>query len=272
MFVHSISLTGKRKSNEDQHDIILNINGRDNSINAINYFGVYDGHGGKDVSKYLKENLSKYFIRNELDNNPKNNNYKKYISKVFDHIQNKLSIEYKNIANHVGSTALIMIHYITNANKSSYYIANIGDCRAVKCNKNNQAIQLTKDHKPNSPEEKNRIQELGGKVVYDGYDYRIMGLSLSRAFGDLDATPYVTHKPDIFKYDLLTGDKFIVMACDGLWDVMSNQQVVNFVINQIKKLNNTSELKSKNIAKLLASHAINTKGSTDNVSILIIFF
>jgi serine/threonine protein phosphatase PrpC len=269
MLVHYISLIGKRKSNEDQHDIILNITGNNKIIKSVNYFAVYDGHGGKNVSKYLKNNLSKYFIRNELENNPKDNNYKKYIDKVFDHVQNKLSIECKNIANHVGSTALVMIHYITSGNKSSYYIANIGDCRAVKCNKNKQAIQLTKDHKPNAPEEKNRINKLGGKIVYDGYDYRIMGLSLSRAFGDLDAKPYVSHKPDIFKYDLLAGDRFIVLACDGLWDVMENQEVVDFVISQIKS---ESQLKSTNMAKILANYAINTKKSTDNVSVIIIFF
>lgn len=271
MIVHSISLIGKRESNEDQEEIILNIDYSNKNIKPINYLGVYDGHGGKSVSKFLKDNLSQYFTNKEININPGDRSYLKYIKKIFDHIQQRLINEHKKMATHTGSTALILIQYMNN-NTSSYYIANVGDCRAIKCNLYNKAIQLTKDHKPNSPEERKRINDLNGKIIFDGYDYRIKGLSLSRAFGDLDATPYVTHKPNILKYDLLKGDKFIVMACDGLWDVMTNQQVVNFITHCLDKIKNINQIKKINIAKLLANYAINEKKSTDNVSIIIIFF
>lgn len=63
MKVYSHSLQGKRESNEDQHSTILNLNNDNKEMNNINFLGVYDGHGGKTVSKYLKENLPNYFIK-----------------------------------------------------------------------------------------------------------------------------------------------------------------------------------------------------------------
>ena len=104
---------------------------------------------------------------------------------------------------------------------------NVGDSRAVLCNYKNFAVPLTVDHKPNLLKERKRIEKLGGKIKFDGSDWRIKDLSLSRAFGDLDTFPYVTHKPDISKYSLNKKDKFIIFACDGLWDVMSNSQAEN---------------------------------------------
>ena len=66
MKVYSHSLQGKRQSNEDQHIHILNQDKSDENLNAINFFGVFDGHGGKAVSKYLKDNLPQFFINKFL--------------------------------------------------------------------------------------------------------------------------------------------------------------------------------------------------------------
>lgn len=272
MITHSISLIGKRDNNEDQHDIIINLDGK-NNFNNINYFAVYDGHGGKQVSKYLKENLSNYFTSKYKNYNIENiNKFKSYVNKVYDHIQTKLETKFKVFSYNVGSTALNIIFYKSN-NKIKYYINNVGDCRCVKCNKNNIAIPLTKDHKPNSYDEKKRIEKLDGKIYFDGYDWRIGDLSVSRAFGDIDNYPYVSYKPDIYNGELKSDDKFIILACDGLWDVLSNQDVIDFILEQmddIKISNSMLGNSINNIAYNLGNYAIN-KGSLDNISIVIIF-
>ena len=70
-------------------------------------------------------------------------------------------------------------------------------------------------------------------IKFDGSDWRIKDLSLSRAFGDTDASPYVTHLPQIYKYTLDKKDKFIIFGCDGLWDVMSNKKATDYILNLI---------------------------------------
>jgi len=130
---------------------------------------------------------------------------------------------------------------------------------------NNEAQQLSLDHKPNVPEEKKRIERLGGKITFDGYDWRIKSLSLSRAFGDLDCQPYVTHIPNIFKYNIDNKDNFLIIACDGLWDVLSNKKAVDFVKNL--QANNFTG----NYAKELAQYGLNNN-SLDNITVVIYFF
>jgi serine/threonine protein phosphatase PrpC len=263
MKVYSYSLQGKRPANEDQHVSILNINGEDPSLNNINFFGVFDGHGGKLVSKYLKDNLHRYFVKKfNKEVYTDSRKASKYFTKVFDMVQNKMKEDHPRAIQYCGSTACIAVHYKDKDNKDRLWVANVGDSRAVKCNKRNMAEQLSHDHKPNSPEEKARIEQLGGTIEFDGVDWRVKDLSLSRAFGDLECTPYVTHLPQIYRYKISQSDRYIVFACDGLWDVLSNQDVVDYMNSMINK-----KFKG-NYAKELAEHAIN-KGSLDNVTVMI---
>jgi serine/threonine protein phosphatase PrpC len=264
MYYHTVQ--GKRESNEDQHFIFSNLDGKDCDKNCINMIGVFDGHGGKLVSKYLKENLPDYFTKKFKDNLfSKPEKFSKYVSKVFDILQNKLIEEHPKAVNYCGSTACLAIHCINKLEKKGYlWVINIGDSRAVLNNKNGLSIQLSKDHKPNSPEERMRIEKMGGKIAFDGADWRIKDLSLSRAFGDVDCTPYVTHLPQIYKHKLSSKDKFVILACDGLWDVVNNQDAVDFVQDLLNK-----NFKG-NFSKMLCEYAL-AKGSMDNVSIIIYF-
>jgi serine/threonine protein phosphatase PrpC len=266
MKIFSHSLQGKRTANEDQHIHIMNLDGNNKELNPVNFIGVFDGHGGKVISKYLKENLPSFFVNKfKKDIYSKSATASKYYVKVFDHIQTKINEDHPKAIQYSGSTACIGIHFKDNENKHKFWVLNVGDSRSVKCNKLNISEQLTQDHKPNSPEEKFRIEELGGKIEFDGSDWRIENLSLSRAFGDLDCTPYVTHLPQIYKYKINSGDKFIIFACDGLWDVMSNQDAVEF-INELLMHNKFKG----NYAKKLAEHAYNI-GSLDNITVVLYF-
>lgn len=261
MKVYSHSLQGKRDTNEDQHSTILNLNKDNKELNNINFLGVYDGHGGKLVSKYLKENLPIYFIKKFKKNiYLKQNMFSKHVVDVYNLIQNDLKDNHPRAVNYCGSTCCITIHC-----EGFLWIINVGDSRAVLSNENGIAIPLSKDHKPNSPEERVRIENLGGKIIFDGVDWRIKNLSLSRAFGDIECTPYVTHLPQIYCRKLSKGDKFLILACDGLWDVLSNQDAVDFIL----------DLETKNYrgnyAKVLAEYALE-KGSMDNVTVIVYYF
>lgn len=263
MNVHSVSLKGLRDQNEDKHVIILNTGKKDPKKKNVNFFSVFDGHGGKEVSKYLSENLSQFF----MDNRVMYPLSKKYVYDVYDHLQKTLKSS--NFAYYSGSTALVAVHFKYNGD-DYLNVMNVGDCRIIIC-RDNFAMPLTKDHKPHWPEERSRIDNLGGKITFDGYDWRIKDLSVSRAFGDLDATPFVTHRPDLFRYKLDKTDKFFVLACDGLWDVMSNDEVINYVLlNCYDKTTKNRINKNVNIAKKLAEYALK-KGSTDNITCIVVF-
>lgn len=264
MSVHTASKQGKRPQNEDKHVVALNLD-KMNNMAPVNLFGVFDGHGGKLVSQYLYEHLPRFFTNIKV----KYPIADSYIIDVFTHTQEKLKKKHPIASKTSGSTCLLVIQY--KANNNEYLtIMNTGDSRAVICNKN-LAIPVTKDHKPNWPDENLRIKKLGGTPVYDGFDWRIKDLSVSRAFGDTDANPYVTHQPDIIRYKLSKNDKFIILACDGLWDVLQSQDVVNYIISNCYDTTNIRINKNINIAKKLAEYAIQ-KGSTDNVTIIVVFF
>lgn len=260
MACYSYSIIGRRDSNEDKHKILENLTGKIQNKSKINYYSLFDGHGGKDVSTFLAKYLYKYFFLSQINYNNLIQ-LKQYIKKVYDKIDTKLYSTLKEKTYKSGSTALVLIMHNCQ-NNLHLYLINLGDCRAILCNKNNKAKQLTEDHKPNTNTEKKRISKLGGKIYYDGYDWRIENLSVSRAFGDFDTKPYITHIPEIYKIKINKDDKFVVLACDGLWDVMTNQEVVNFILNNCN---------NKNLAKLLTQEAYN-KGSTDNISVIIKFF
>jgi serine/threonine protein phosphatase PrpC len=261
--MHMASRRGLRPQNEDAHEAIININGTDGTKKNVNLYAVFDGHGGKDVSAYVKENLPRYLLKSNVE-------YpltKRYVVTVYDEIQKSLATH--NYSHFSGSTGLVIIHFKLG-NDNYLNVLNNGDSRCILC-RDNFPMPLTKDHKPNWPEEYHRIGRLGKKPVFDGFDWRINDLSVSRAFGDLDAAPYVTHQPDLFRYKLDKADKFIVVGCDGLYDVLSNSDIVNFILmNSYDSTFQTRINKNVNIAAKLANYALK-RGSTDNVSVIIVF-
>lgn len=140
-------------------------------------------------------------------------------------------------AENVGCTAVCVLLWRTGV-----ICANAGDSRAVLCRKG-RAVELSRDHKPNDDPERRRIYAAGGYVeeipVGPRVHYRVNGnLNLSRAIGDLeykkqaDLLPeqqVICSTPDIVCQELTQDDEFIVLACDGVWDVKSNQEVCDFV-------------------------------------------
>jgi len=157
-------------------------------------------------------------------------------------------------------------------------VANAGDSRAVLCRKDGVVFPLSEDHKPNNSLELDRIRNAGG-YVYDG---RVNGqLALSRAIGDFDfkknqrMTPEkqaVTCDPDIVIVDLEDGDEFIILACDGIWDVVTNEEAVQFVREGLRSQKKVSSVVSDLLSRCLAENVSGNLLGTDNMTCLVVVF
>ena len=231
---------GNRDYMEDKSRVVQNINGDKNSY----LFCLFDGHGGGDVSQFLQINFYKYFKEILPISNPEQN-----FTNLFNKVDEK--IKDLNLLN-MGSTACII--YITKENgKNVIYSANIGDTRAILFSEKNYK-RLSYDHRATDPNESNRIIKNGG-VVFAG---RVYGsLMLSRAFGDWELKNYgVISDPHVTKTVMGEGDKFLVMATDGVWDVLDDEDIFEMI-------------KNTNDSKELCNHIVKTaidKGSMDNIS------
>lgn len=256
MEIHYTTVTGRRDTNEDAHNIILNINNVNENLNPINMLGIYDGHGGSKVSEFLEKNLPLYYCAKNLPT-PFD---KKYHEETFELIQKKILEQ--NYGHSMGSTCLLNIIY---KYRDEYHmnIINLGDCRLCIVYKNGLVKAVTSDHKPDQEAEKIRIEKIGGEIYLDTEGTcRIGDLSVSKAFGDGDNAPYISQKPDVFYKKICNMTKYVVMACDGLWDVIENDELF-ILLEELKKNNRT------NLAIGLATEALK-RGTTDNVSVIVI--
>jgi protein phosphatase 1G len=160
------------------------------------------------------------------------------------------------------------------------YVANAGDSRGVLC-RGGQAIALSEDHKPAQEGERRRIINAGGFLSEIGGVCRVNGnLNLSRAIGDLkyktntDLPPreqIITAEPDVSHVTLQPDDRFFLLACDGVWDVMSNQQAVDFVSQRLDQGRTIPEICSQLLDACLADDPKEAKGvGCDNMTVIIV--
>jgi len=207
------------------------------------FLAVYDGHGssGREASQAANDYIQTYLEKNtkkiKTFTNDRQREY--FLKQGFKTAESKLKnsgIDYTN-----SGTCCISVFI----QKNKCYIANLGDSRAVLYRvtpKERQAIELSRDHKPTRPDEKDRITRSGGRVerlVHDGVPvgpYRVWaddegpGIAMTRTLGDLQAKKIgLISEPEIESLDLTPHDQFIVIGSDGLWDVMSSAEVVGFV-------------------------------------------
>lgn len=159
------------------------------------------------------------------------------------------------------------------------FVANAGDSRCVVC-RNGKALEMSIDHKPEDQVEFERIQKAGGRVTLDG---RVNGgLNLSRAIGDhgykmnkkvLPEEQMISALPDIKKISIEPEDEFMVLACDGIWNFMTSDDVVEFVQDRIadptKKLTDICE---EMFDYCLAPHTKGDGTGCDNMTAIIVQF
>jgi serine/threonine protein phosphatase PrpC len=251
--IYRHSIQGRRSSNEDT-DFVYS------DPNFVSW-GIFDGHGGKTISNALKELIPYYFKKClNLSVLTNQSECKKTITAIYNIIQKELVNKHPKASLVSGSAANVCIIFTDPIDKLIKLITiNLGDSRSIKSNQKCKPTVLTKDHKPEKASEHKRIQQLGGIITWDGSDWRIKGLSLSRAFGDEDSKPYVSHIPDV-SYSIVKSGDIIVTACDGLWDVVSPEEAAKI------SLFNPRESSAKYLTELAYN-----KGSYDNISVIITY-
>ena len=146
------------------------------------------------------------------------------------------------------------------------WIANVGDSRAVLVSRRSAAVPLSYDHKPNRPEERRRIAAAGGRVVSCFGVPRVNGvLAVSRAFGDRHIRPTIRADPEITERRLVDGDSHLVIASDGLWDVLTNQEAADVTLRCADAMGLSLTACAEQLTTISTR-----KGSQDNTTALVV--
>ncbi|ORX91523.1 protein serine/threonine phosphatase 2C [Basidiobolus meristosporus CBS 931.73] len=203
-------------------------------------YAVFDGHGsyGNLCSRFVKNTLAQLITTHKQ---ALNQNIEKAITQLF-HIANELLDEESAIDNYISGSTAVLVLVLNN----QLVVANLGDSRAVLARDTEQglkAVPLTEDHTCENPAELERVKSCGARVeqLQIGNEFcgplRIFkgslpypGLAMTRAFGDSSARKLgVLCQPDIKIYDVQPEDKFLILATDGVWQGVTNQEAVELV-------------------------------------------
>ncbi|CAB4302044.1 unnamed protein product [Prunus armeniaca] len=275
-----VSVQGRRKVMEDavRAEVGFPVNG---SRGKFDFFGVYDGHGGADVARACRDRMHEV-VAEAVELERIKNNKKDPVDwdweRVMEVCFGKMDEEVSGIAaaRTVGATAVVAV-----VTEDQVVVGNCGDCRAV-LSRGGVALALSSDHKPDRVDELKRIEAAGGKIInWNGN--RVLGvLATSRSIGDKYMRPYVISKPEVTVTKRTEEDEFLILASDGLWDVISNEvacKVVNKCLDgRIRRISIHGEdhhhdhvrsHSTSEAAAVLADLAM-ARGSKDNISVIVV--
>ncbi|XP_010259459.1 PREDICTED: probable protein phosphatase 2C 73 [Nelumbo nucifera] len=293
-FASIFSKKGKKGVNQDCFIVWEEFGCQEDMI----FCGVFDGHGpwGRFVAKTVRESMPLSLLCNwqetlalaslepEFDFESDKelyhfNVWKQSYLKTCAAIDQELEHHSRIDSFYSGTTALSVVRQ-----GEFIVIANVGDSRAVlatTCDDGSLVpVQLTIDFKPNLPQEAERITQCKGRV-FSLHDepgvHRVWlpnsetpGLAMSRAFGDYCVKDFgLISVPEVTQRSITTKDQFIVLATDGLWDVISNQEVVDIVSSTTDR-----EKSAKRLVEC-AVHAWKRKRkgiAMDDISAICLFF
>jgi len=227
----------------------------------LSLYGVFDGHGGEQCAVFCAQNLLSIlskFLRSCDD-----------VATAFTATMAELDQRaIKHSADASGSTACIVL---IDRMRHDLWCCNVGDSRCILMNSAySKVAQLSVEHKPDFPVERQRIENANGWVTYG----RVCGiLAVSRSLGDRDfkyeIEDLIICTPDVTRHRVTLGeDALIVLACDGLYDVFSNRQCMEWV--QRNSGDGLEQPTAQRLADKLCDDAIFVRKSKDNVSVLII--
>ena len=289
------SMQGWRTSMEDAHSAILELEPH----GGCAWFAVFDGHGGKEVAKYCALRLHTAFAQHPayaagqleealvasffaMDDQIRSESGRRELQALAEEglgeaPDGRRELDDMEDGEARGSTSCAGCTSVVAVIKGGVlYVANAGDSRAVLCRAEGISEDLSVDHKPTLETEKARILAAGGFVA----DGRVKGsLALSRAIGDLEfkQTPgigpeaqMVTALPDVRTEALRKGDEFLLLACDGIWDVMSSQAAVQFVRGRLGAGVQPQEVAASLCDACMAPDTHGVGLGCDNMSVVIV--
>ncbi|KAK8550399.1 hypothetical protein V6N12_039110 [Hibiscus sabdariffa] len=269
-------------------DRILDGLSGDFSHQTAHFFGVYDGHGGSQVANYCRERLHSALVEEIESVKERQSNasitdgcqdlWKKAFTNCFVKVDAEIGgqADQEPVAPEtVGSTAVVALIC-----SSHIIVANSGDSRAVLC-RGKEPMALSVDHKPNREDEYERIEAAGGKVIqWNGH--RVFGvLAMSRSIGDRYLKPWIIPDPEVMFIPRVKEDECLILASDGLWDVMSNEEACDLARRRIlqwhkkngatlaSERGETIDPAAQSAAEYLSNRALQ-KGSKDNITVLVV--
>lgn len=251
---------GRRPKMEDRHIVVEDFNaflGLE-GMPPQAFFGVYDGHGGVDAAEHAESQLPGAIAAHASFSADPQAALKGGIEATDATFLAKAEQE----ALTCGATACTVF-----IRGDKMYVGWLGDSQAMLC-RAGTPVELMDPHKPERPDEKKRIEDAGGVVVMYG-TWRVQGqLSVARAIGDIKLKKYVIGNPDITEHTLDGTEDYMVIACDGLWDVMTHATVVEYVA----AWRGRNPDKEEGLAHDLADHCLNELNSTDNITVVVVYF
>eukprot|EP00163_Fabomonas_tropica_P021584 TRINITY_DN376_c0_g1_i3.p1 TRINITY_DN376_c0_g1~~TRINITY_DN376_c0_g1_i3.p1 ORF type:complete len:300 (+),score=32.04 TRINITY_DN376_c0_g1_i3:418-1317(+) len=253
---------GPRPKQEDRW-VMLNPFAKDPNTS---YFAVFDGHGGARTSEFARRHFHE-ILREDLNYD---SDLAQALTRSLGELDRRIVARGQAGEFRDGSTAAI-----ATIRGARLTVANVGDSRVVLCRRG-LAVAMSVDHTPRRRDEAARVAEAGGvirfgRVNVDGCD---TALAVTRALGDynykqvpgraLDQQPVVA-TPEIKEEMLGPHDEFLIVASDGVWCVMSNQEAVDYVRDKMRTSTNPAEA-----SDYLVKKASQLRRSPDNVTVIIV--
>lgn len=257
---------------EDEHIRIDDLSGHLGSLlmfpepNA--FYGVFDGHGGSDAAAYMKRHAIRLFFEDSefpqasQEDETFSESVENSVRKAFLNADLALADD-SAISRSSGTTALTALIF-----GRLLLVANAGDCCAVLCRKG-VAVEMSRDHRPTYDAERQRVTESGG-YIEDGYLNGVLGVT--RALGDWDMKmPQGSPSPLIaepeFRQTILTeDDEFLIIGCDGIWDVMTSQHAVSIVRKGLRRHDDPDRCARELVMEAKRLHTF------DNLTVIVICF
>ncbi|KAL2927362.1 putative protein phosphatase 2C 2 [Bienertia sinuspersici] len=225
-------------------------------------FGVFDGHGGAKAAEFAAARLGDNILEHVGSINEAKCN-KQIEEKIRD---GYLAADEEFLKGDNSSGGVCCVTALIQ--DGELMVSNVGDCRAV-ISRGGLAEALTTDHCPSREDEKTRIQSKGGYVDCCKGVWRIQGsLAVSRAIGDQHLKQWVTAEPDTEILTIKPDFDFLILASDGLWNKVSNQEAVD-VVQTFFTTGNNSKPELKQASRKLVELSI-SRGSSDDTSVMVI--